>query len=211
MISGAGIARGMLVTLRHFFEAIGGAISLPKSGRTVVQPVNETGVFTVQYPEERLQVPERFRYFPFLLYEPETGAERCTSCGICAKVCPPQCIWIVRDNDEAGKPIPEPREFYIDMSICMQCGLCAEYCPFDAIKMDHDYELASYERFDTLIYDKKRLMRPIEYYANTHPTDFEDEETARRAKEEADRKRAEARAARAKRAGKPAPRSRENE
>ena len=50
MISGAGIARGMLVTLRHFIEAIGGAVSLPKSGRTVVQSVDETGVFTVQYP-----------------------------------------------------------------------------------------------------------------------------------------------------------------
>ena len=24
----------------------------------------------------------------------------------------------------------------------MNCGLCAEYCPFDAIKMDHDYEIA---------------------------------------------------------------------
>jgi len=195
MMNGTGIARGMLVTLRHFFESIGGVLARPKNDSTVVQSVSEAGVFTVQYPEERLEVPERFRYFPFLLYDPASGAERCTSCGICAKVCPPQCIWIVRDNDEAGKPIPEPREFYIDMSICMQCGLCAEYCPFDAIKMDHDYELASHERHDTLIYDKKRLMRPIEYYAETHPTDFESEEAVRRAKEEADRKRAEARAA----------------
>ncbi len=191
---GTGIARGMLVTLRHFFESLGGALVKPQNGRTVVQPLSQRGVFTVQYPEERLELPEQFRYFPVLLYDPETGAERCTSCGICAKVCPPQCIWIVRDNDEAGKPIPTPREFYIDMSICMQCGLCAEYCPFDAIKMDHHYELADYQRFEPLLYDKKRLLRPIDYYAKIRPTDYESEEAARRAKEEADRKKAEARA-----------------
>ena len=72
---------------------------------------------------------------------------RCTSCGICAKVCPPQCIWIERTtNPETKRPVPEPKEFYIDVDICMNCGFCSEYCPFDAIKMDHDYELSVYKR-----------------------------------------------------------------
>jgi NADH-quinone oxidoreductase subunit I len=102
---------------------------------------------------------------PFLVYDEKPEGEkeiRCTSCGICAKVCPPQCIWIVRTNDpQTGRPIPEPAEFFIDADICMNCGFCAEYCPFDAIIMDHDYEIASYERN---VFDMQKLLKPAYYY-----------------------------------------------
>ena len=79
-----------------------------------------------------------------------------TSCGICAKVCPPQCIWIVQGKGDDGRPRPLATEFYIDASICMSCGFCAEYCPFDAIKMGHEYELASYDRTTAHIWDKAK-------------------------------------------------------
>jgi len=49
--------------------------------------IGATGIFTVQYPEEKLPVPEEFRYIPFLLYdelEDGTHQDRCTSCGICS-------------------------------------------------------------------------------------------------------------------------------
>src|SRR5690606_18280371 len=141
----------------------------------VRQLPDEQGIFTVQYPEERLAVPERLRYFPVLLVE-EDGKERCTSCGICAKVCPPQCIWIERTMDENGKPVPQPKDFVIDTLICMSCGFCAEYCPFDAIKMDHRYELGAYDRHESLILHKDRLLVPVAYYAKTHPTDYAAEE-----------------------------------
>ncbi len=74
---------------------------------------------------------------------------------------------------------PEPKEFYIDTDICMNCGFCAEYCPFDAIKMDHDYELAVYDRHANNIYDKEKLSKPVAYYAGIRPTNFAREETAR--------------------------------
>ncbi|MDQ4076169.1 MAG: 4Fe-4S binding protein [Chloroflexota bacterium] len=141
------------------------------------------GYVTVQYPEKRLQTPERFRFMPMLIYEQEDGDIRCTACGICAKVCPPQCIWIVQSKDASGKTIPQCSEFYIDTSICMQCGFCAEYCPFDAIKMNHDYELSSYERHESWVYDMQELLVSTEYYANTHPNDWAREEAARAAKE----------------------------
>jgi NADH-quinone oxidoreductase subunit I len=140
------------------------------------------GVFTVQYPEEKLPTPEEFRYIPFLIYEEKDGEieYRCTSCGICPKVCPPQCIWIVRaTNPNTGRPVPDPAEFYIDIDICMNCGLCAEYCPFDAIKMDHDYEIANHDRKSN-VYDKAKLGKPISYYASIRPINYAREELANR-------------------------------
>ncbi|MGE5250896.1 MAG: 4Fe-4S binding protein [Bacteroidota bacterium] len=151
------------------------------------------GIFTVQYPEEKLILPEEFRYLPFLIYdEGENGSKevRCTSCGICAKVCPPQCIWIVRTNDpNTGRPIPVPSEFYIDADICMNCGYCAEYCPFDAIKMDHDFEISSYGRN---VYNMEALLKPASYYAEIRPQNAAREDAARRAKEAAKAAKAEA-------------------
>ncbi len=147
---------------------------------------NTRGIFTVQYPEEKLPVPEEFRYVPFLVYDEGANGEkniRCTSCGICAKACPPQCIWIVRTSDPAtGRPVPQPAEFYIDADICMNCGFCAEYCPFDAIKMDHDYEIAGYTRN---LFNKEKLMKPASYYAEIRPLNAAREDEARKAKEAA--------------------------
>ena len=191
---GTGILRGMGVTIKHLIDSFVDDLSFlgqryySDDALNVRQGTSGRGVFTVQYPEEKLPVPERFRFIPFLLYdEHEDGSrtDRCTSCGICAKVCPPQCIWIERSSDpDTGRPIPEPTRFFIDIDICMNCGYCAEYCPFDAIKMDHDYELASYDRTEAHIFDKDRLDKPVEYYASICPTDYASEEQAR-AEEEA--------------------------
>jgi NADH-quinone oxidoreductase subunit I len=192
---GIGLIKGLGVTLKHFIETYVEDIRWMGRGRYYNedalkerQSPDARGIFTVQYPEEKLPVPEEFRYIPFLVYEEDEEGNRkhrCTSCGICAKVCPPQCIWIVRSNDpETGRPIPAPTDFFIDIDICMNCGLCAEYCPFDAIKMDHNYELASYDRFKDHIFDKDRLSKPVSYYATIRPLNFKQEE-ARRVEKEA--------------------------
>jgi NADH-quinone oxidoreductase subunit I len=67
----------------------------------------------------------------------------------------------------------------------MNCGFCAEYCPFDAIKMDHDYELALYDRLGENIYNKEKLSKPVSYYASIRPTNYTREEEARAAAEAA--------------------------
>jgi NADH-quinone oxidoreductase subunit I len=194
-MNGLGIIKGMGITLKRFVETYledlqwWGKRYYTKEGIAHRQSTKTRGIFTVQYPEEKLPVPEEFRFIPFLLYEERENGEiyeRCTSCGICAKVCPPQCIWIVRTSDpNTGRPVPEPKEFYIDVDICMNCGFCAEYCPFDAIKMDHDYELAVYDRHKVNIYDKDKLMKPVSYYASIRPTNYTREEEARAAAEAA--------------------------
>jgi len=74
----------------------------------------------------------------------------------------------------------------------MNCGFCAEYCPFDAIKMDHDFEIASYSRS---VYNMEKLLKPSSYYEGIRPENFAREEEARKAKEAAKAAKAEARAA----------------
>lgn len=204
---GTGLLKGLGVTFKRFADTyIDDVKHIPSRyayGHDAMrQAPDEKGLFTIQYPEEKRELPERFRYIPMLIYDTPKQEDRCTACGICAKVCPPQCIWIVRDSDESGKPIPRPAEFFIDASICMSCGFCAEYCPFDAIKMNHDYELAVYERYPSLVYNMTELTVPVEYYASIWPTQYEEEEK-RRAEEEA--KKAAKQAAKAKPAAKAAP------
>lgn len=188
-MDGLGILKGLGVTLRRFIGTYIDDIKwlgkryYTEDGIRHRMSKEASGVFTVQYPEEKIPVPEEFRFIPFLVYEErEDGSifHRCTSCGICAKVCPPQCIWIVRTTDpKTGRPVPEPAEFYIDVDICMNCGYCAEYCPFDAIKMDHDYELSVYDRHTHNIYNKEKLSKPVTYYASIRPTNYQREEAIR--------------------------------
>ncbi len=189
---GLGIIKGLGVTIRHFIESYTDDIAwLSKGGRYKSeealierQSLKGEGIITVQYPEEKLPMPERFRFVPFLVTDDPPPGQRwghdwCTSCGICAKVCPPQCIWIKRGTQPNGRPKPEPEKFFIDIDICMNCGYCAEFCPFDAIKMDHDYELASYDRSTAHIHDKERLSKPLSYWREIAPKKAAAEAAAR--------------------------------
>lgn len=185
-MNGLGILKGLGVTIKHFFATYWADTILRGKPEGKRGTATSTGLFTVQYPEESVIIPEEFRVIPFLLYTlGEDGARnyRCTACGICSKVCPTQCIWITRKKDEAtGKPLAASEDFFIDVDKCMNCGTCAEFCPFDAIKMDHDFEIASYVRGETHIYNKEKLGKPLEYYAKIRPMNFAQEEEQRAAK-----------------------------
>jgi NADH-quinone oxidoreductase subunit I len=159
--AGQGLLTGLDVVLRHFRDAL---------TRKLEKPSQQTGVFTVQYPEERLKLPEAFRNFPILLYDDETGHELCTSCFQCQRICPPQVIHMTQARDPAtGKAVPAVAEFLIEYDACMSCGLCAEVCPFDAIKMDHEFEFST-DVHGGLTINKAGLNRPISYYEKIAPT-----------------------------------------
>jgi NADH-quinone oxidoreductase subunit I len=188
-MDGMGIVKGLLVTFKRYLDtylddiAWFGKRYYTTAGVARRSSSETRGIFTIQYPEEKLAIPEEFRVNPFLVYDEGPDGEkvaRCTSCGICSKVCPTQCIWIVRANDPVtGRPVPEPKEFYIDVDICMNCGFCAEYCPFDAIKMDHDFEISVYDRHAKDIRDKEHLLKPASYYAQIRPENYRREQAAR--------------------------------
>ena len=156
---GAGILKGMAVTLRNFAGSY----------------FDKERLITVQYPEERSPLPENYRNFPFLIYDTKDAEAglRCVACKICEKECPPQCIYIVKSEDKKpdymGKPQFYPKIFDIDISVCMSCQICVEVCPFEAIKMDKVFELSTRERFDALLLRKNELAKSNGYYHDIHP------------------------------------------
>jgi NADH-quinone oxidoreductase subunit I len=169
-VPGLELLRGLLLTLRHFVRSyvVGTRrlLGLAAPGRA---GPGAGGIVTVQYPEESKPHPERFRVLPVLLYEEETGEVRCTACGICARVCPPQCIWIVQSKGPDGKPRPKPEEYSVEANVCMNCGMCAEFCPFDAVRMDNRYELADLTRGPADVLRLGDLLVSTRYWARSHP------------------------------------------
>jgi NADH-quinone oxidoreductase subunit I len=108
---GLGILKGLGVTLRHFLLTYWDDIRwrgkkyYTKEGISYRMSKDARGIFTVQYPEEKLPVPEEFRYLPFLLYEEkEDGSieHRCTSCGM-SEVCPPMYLDSEINDPETGR------------------------------------------------------------------------------------------------------------
>ena len=177
---GDGILKGLAETAKNFAGSF----------------VSKERMTTVEYPEERLPLPEAARNFPFLVYDGDDWEKglRCVACQICEKECPPKCIYIEKSKDKkpdyVGKPQIYPAKFDIDISVCMSCQICVEVCPFEAIKMNTEFELATDDRFGGLLLDRKQLARSNEYYHEIHPTEAS-EVDARLAEEKA---RAEAKA-----------------
>ncbi len=201
---GLGLIKGLGVTMRHFIESFTYDRNPLKwfslKGRydqewlEKRQAIEGKGLFTIQYPEQTRKVSENFRVTPMLIYDETPDEPRCTACGICARVCPTQTIWIQRATDDRGRPKARPAVYCIDATVCMSCGFCAEFCPFDAIKMNQEHELAYTDRDEGMFYTMERLLQPVEYHARLHPTDYAREVAERQAKEEAKKKAAEAKA-----------------
>ena len=131
-IPGLGLAKGMGITLRRFFE--------PKA--------------TIRYPEVPADVSTRFRGRLQLLYD-EYGVLKCETCFQCAQACPIECIdmggidtkgrfhvhwgppetYGERREESAlrrsGRPVPDPAYEHFD-------GIDPR--PLDAILEDFDYD-----------------------------------------------------------------------
>ena len=167
---GTGVLQGMGVTLKTFLETYPVGRALLRALR--VPPSD--GLFTIQYPDVKQQHSERFRYFPFLVYDKAPENLRCVACKICEQECPPQCIHITVAKDAQGRPLKStgrtyPAQFDIDVSICMSCRICVDVCPFEAIEMDNEYELASTGRTTDMLFKKERLLKSNEYFQKIKP------------------------------------------
>lgn len=134
----AATAKGLGVTLKHFARNL----FLPMKKLAVRNapgaPVDErwrNEIETVQYPEEKVVYPERFRGLHRLMMR-DDGNVRCVACMCCPTACPAHCITIIpAETDDKGIE-KKPAVFEIDELRCVVCGLCVEACPCDAIRMD---------------------------------------------------------------------------
>jgi NADH-quinone oxidoreductase subunit I len=130
------IAKGLATTAKHLFK-MGG-----------------TATVTMQYPEEKWRLPERYRGVPVLVKD-QDGREKCVSCSLCEFVCPPRAISIIPQEIE-GPVEKAPKAFDIDMLRCIFCGYCEEVCPEEAIFMSETYEVCGQSR-DEMIFRKDKL------------------------------------------------------
>jgi NADH-quinone oxidoreductase subunit I len=112
---------GLAATVRHFFKNVFG-------GKDKYTP-------TVQYPDQKVSYPVRFRGTHRLVPR-EDGTPRCVACFMCQTACPARCIHIVGGETSDLSIEKFPVVFEIDELRCVVCGLCVEACPCDAIRMD---------------------------------------------------------------------------
>src|SRR5512134_225607 len=111
------------------------------TARYGVDPKEEV---TLQYPEERWEIPERFRGFL------HNDIKACTSCTMCVKVCPVDCISLEAVRGADKKMVLA--SYDINIGRCMYCGLCVEVCPPKSLKHTIGYEMASVERGELILH-----------------------------------------------------------
>ena len=126
---GIGIAKGLMVTLRHLFR----------------HPV------TVQYPEQRLNTSRRIRGNELIWNQ-----KKCTGCGTCAKACHIGAIEIVTSANLVDNKYAVEK-YEVDTGYCIQCGLCVEACPYESLYMGYAYERAKYRRSE-LVQTKEMML-----------------------------------------------------
>lgn len=113
---GQGLIKGLGITIKHFFEK----------------------KITQQYPEERPELPDRFRGH-FALNIP-----KCIACGLCSNACPNHVISIESVKDENNKKKLTGYKMMVER--CLFCGFCVEVCPTKALLWTKEFEKTVYCR-----------------------------------------------------------------
>jgi NADH-quinone oxidoreductase subunit I len=130
-----------MVTVSKYFDNVWKSfwstiVGMRITGRYLLQkPI------TVQYPDERMPIPNRYRGIHYL------EQEKCINCLACARACPIDCIEM--DAVRHGKEL-EWILFTLDYQKCMFCELCVYPCPKDCIHMGTDFAFVSTDRSEFL-------------------------------------------------------------
>ncbi len=144
------LTTGVRLTFRHFTKSIS---RKRLRNTTPANDINyfrdEVGIVTLQYPKEKLPIPDVGRY------QLDVEIDDCIVCDKCAKICPVNCIDIeaVKAGEQIGTTSDgTPMRLYaakfdIDMAKCCFCGLCTTVCPTECITMTNKYD---YSVFDVL-------------------------------------------------------------
>jgi NADH-quinone oxidoreductase subunit I len=164
----AATAKGLGITIKHFARNLFLPLRKKEARAKAGAPVDESWrneIETVQYPEEKVTYPERFRGLHRLMLR-DDGAVRCVACMCCPTVCPAHCITIIPEESESKGIEKRPAVFEIDELRCVVCGLCVEACPCDAIRMDTgDHAHPVEDRGDAIETKESMLARGIKSIA----------------------------------------------
>jgi len=128
-----GLVTGLKVTFRHLF--------MP--------------AITVQYPQEKLTLSDRYR--GALAFHPEI----CISCEMCVRACPSLCISLeAKRNEETKKK--DLAWYKIDFGKCNYCRLCEEVCPTKPKSVHHtkEYELSFTSRDEFVMDWRPEVAQP---------------------------------------------------
>jgi formate hydrogenlyase subunit 6/NADH:ubiquinone oxidoreductase subunit I len=150
--------------VRRYFRNIARGVATTASAFAAATRHLFTPTFTIQYPRQKVELPDRTRHRLHVIIED------CIGCLQCERACPVECIRI--DALKAPKEVDlgkassgNPINFWlpsftIDMAKCCYCGLCTDPCPTECITMTPNYEYSSYEVTDQ-VYQFAR-MSPAE-------------------------------------------------
>jgi len=97
---------------------------------------------TVQYPNERLPIPHRFRGVHYL------EQEKCINCQACVKACPVNCIEM--EAIKHGKE-REWVKFTINYQKCLFCEMCVHPCQSHCLHMGPEYALVVEDKEDLIV------------------------------------------------------------
>lgn len=132
--------KGLALTLKHIFAIGKKRKSINIKEDNYFEETN--GLVTVQYPKEKLPIPEVGRY------QLHVEMDDCIVCDLCARICPVDCIEIESikatgsigvTSDGSTKRLYAAK-FDIDMAKCFYCGLCTTVCPTECITMTSEFD-----------------------------------------------------------------------
>ena len=133
--------KGLLLTLVSTFHGL---------RQPVTRQYPATGTLWKRRPAPT-PVQPRFMGFPALTWDGIVDEPYCTSCMVCIRQCPTQCMSATmkdnplnQDGRSSRKKIVET--FEINLNRCILCGICVEVCNFDAIVMSHEHEMSTFQR-----------------------------------------------------------------
>lgn len=103
---------------------------------------------TKDYPFGPPELAERFRG------KLDIDPIKCTGCAVCEAVCPAQVItMVVVGKRKVGTRELETKRPTFDLYTCISCGQCVDDCRFGALRLTHEFELATADK-KTLVMDK---------------------------------------------------------